>query len=125
VAVIRCSTPSDTLSVNLGTAQTGNADSTNTLDRGTLRRAGLLVITSTVGATPTVTIDILGSIDGLTWFNVPYCLASTPETVTVLPITITTATTGVYILRQNSPWRLLKLRATANTNVTLTYDVAA
>jgi hypothetical protein len=110
--------------VNLGTAQTGNADTTNTLDRGTLRRAGLLTITSTIGATPTVTVNILGSADGTTFYNIPYCLAATPETLTVAAITITTATTGHYVLRAEHPWRFLKVNFSANTNVTLTTDVA-
>lgn len=110
--------------VTLGTAQTGNVDTTNTLDRGTLRRAGLLTIVSTIGATPTVTVNIVGSADGTTFFNVPYALAATPETITVAAITITTATTGHYVLRGDHPWRFLKLTYSANTNVTLTASVA-
>jgi hypothetical protein len=109
---------------NLGTAQTGNVDTTNTVDRGTLRRAGLLTIVSTVGGGPTVTVNILGSADGVTFYNVPYALVATPETITVAAITITTATTGHYVLRGDHPWRFLKLNYSANTNVTLTADVA-
>lgn len=109
---------------NLGTAQTGNVDTTNTVDRGTLRRAGLLTIVSTIGGGPTVTVNILGSADGVTFFNIPYALAATPETITVAAITITTATTGHYVLRGDHPWRFLKLNYSANTNVTLTADVA-
>lgn len=108
----------------LGTAQTGNTDTTNTLDRGTLRRAGLLTIVSTIGATPTVTVNILGSADNVTFYNVPYALVATPETITVAAITITTATTNHYVLRGDHPWRYLKLNYSANTNVTLTANVA-
>jgi hypothetical protein len=125
VAVIKYGTsPSDFQYANLGTAQTGNGDSTNTLDRGTLRRAGLLTIVSTIGATPTVTVNIMGSADGVTFYNIPYCLAATPETIAVAAIVITTATTGQYILRAEHPWRFLKLVYSANTNVTLTADAA-
>lgn len=116
--------PRDFGYVNLGTAQTGNADTTNTVDRGTLRRAGLLTIVSTVGATPTVTVNILGSADGVTFYNIPYALVATPETMVVTAITITTATTNHYVLRAEHPWRFLKLNYSANTNVTLTADAA-
>lgn len=109
---------------NLGTGQTGNADTTNTVDRGTLRRASLLTVTSTIGATPTVTVNVMGSADNSTFYNIPYALAATPETATVAAITITTATTAHYILRPDQPWRFVKLVYSANTNVTLTADVA-
>jgi hypothetical protein len=104
----------------LSTAQTGNADSTNTADRGHSQRAGAVVITSTVGATPTVTVNIVGSVDGTNFFNVPYALVATPETIAVAAITITTAVTTTYLLRPNHAWRFLKLVYSANTNVTLT-----
>src|SRR5437773_1589586 len=98
---------------------------TETLDRGTLRRAGLLIITSTIGATPTVTVNVLGSVDNITFWNVAYALVATPETPVVAAITITTAVTTPYILRPEHPWRFLKLNLSANTNVTLVVSVAA
>lgn len=106
----------------LSAAQTGNADSTNTADRGGIRAGnpGALVITSTVGATPTVTVNIQGSVDGTNFYNIPYALNATPETVAVAAITITSATTTVYQLRPDHAWRFLKLVYSANTNVTLT-----
>lgn len=110
--------------VNLSTAQTGDADSTNTMDRGyTLGGPCLLTIVSTTGATPTVTVDIKGSMDDSTYFNVPYSLPATPDTWAVAALTITTATTGHYFLRPETPWRYLKLVYSSNTNVTLTVDV--
>lgn len=109
--------------VNLSTAQTGNADSTNTIDRGAIRGTAVLKIVSTIGATPTVTVNIQGSMDGSTFFNVAYALNGTPETIAVAAITITTAVTTNYILRAGQPWRYLKLVYSANTNVTLTADV--
>ncbi len=81
----------------------------------------MLTITSVVGATPTVTVNIQGSMDGLTYYNVPYALAGTPSTVTVAAITITTAVTTPYFV--TGAWRFLKLVYSANTNVTLTATV--
>ena len=115
--------PLTTAGVNLSTTQTGDVDSTNTMDRGyTLGGPSLLRIVSTVGATPSVTVNVQGSMDGTNFFNVPYSLPATPDTWTVAAITITTATTGHYFLRPATPWRYLKLVYSANTNVTLTAD---
>lgn len=112
--------------VNLSTTQTGTGDSTNTMDRWyTLSGPVLLVITTTVGATPTVTVNIQGSMDGTNFYNVGYALMATPETITVAAITITSATTNRYILRNNVPWRWVKLVYSANTNVTITADAYA
>ena len=109
--------------VNLSTAQTGDADSTNTMDRGyTLVGPCLLRIVTTVGATPTVKVDIQGSMDGTNFYNVTYALPATPTTFTVARITVTTADTFHYILVPQAPWRYLKLVYSLNTNVTLTAD---
>jgi hypothetical protein len=107
-------------SVQLSNAQTGNGDSTNIAFRGLTSEGGAVVITSTVGATPTVTVNIQGSVDGTTWFNVPYSLVATPRTFVLSAITITTATTTTYLLQELVFWRYLKLAYSANTNVTLT-----
>ena len=107
-------------SVALQTAQTGNADSTNTADRGLSQRGGAVVITSTIGATPTVTVNIQGSVDGTNWFHVPYALVATPRTFVLTALTITTAVSTTYLLQEQIPWRYLKVVMSANTNVTLT-----
>jgi hypothetical protein len=106
--------------VTLSAAQTGNGDSTNVVDRGVMWRGGVVSITSTVGATPTVTVDIKGSMDGTNYYNVPYAELSAPTTPLIAALTITTATTSYYILIGNVPYRYLKLVYSANTNVTLT-----
>lgn len=111
--------------VNLCTALTGNVDTTNTMDRGNMRGAGLVRVVSTVGSTPTVVLNLLGSMDGTNFYNVAYSLQASPETVVVAPITITTATTNYYILRPFHPWRYFKANLSANTNVTLTIDAYA
>lgn len=106
--------------VVLGTAQTGNGDTTNIADRAFARGGGAVVITSTVGATPTVTVNIQGSVDGSTWFNIPYSLVATPRTFVLTALTITTAVTTTYLLQESVGWRYLKCARSANTNVTLT-----
>lgn len=106
--------------VALSTAQVGNGDSTNIVDRGIIRSGGLLHVANTAGATPTVTFNILGSMGGTTYFNVAYAAQATPETVTVAAVTVTATADNFYILREGHPWRYLKLNYTANTNETLT-----
>lgn len=108
---------------NLSTAQTGNAASTNVVDRLVGTGPALLTIVTTVGATPTVTIAIEGSADGVTYFPVAYATAAAPETVTVAAVVITTATTSRFLLRPGHPWRYLRLTYSANTNVTSTADL--
>jgi hypothetical protein len=110
---------------NLSNAQTGNADSTNVVDTGAGTGPVLLKITSTIGATPTVTVNIQGSPDGTVWYNIPYSDSATPTTVAVAALTITTATTSYKHLQPNYGWRYLKLVYSSNTNVTLTVDAWA
>src|SRR5262252_4033163 len=110
---------------NLSTLQATNADSTNTIDRGSIRGAALLQITTVAGATPTVTVNILGSVDGTNFFNIGYAVTATPETVAVAALVLTGAATTVqyYILRRDHPWRYLKLNYSANTNMQVTADL--
>lgn len=110
-------------SVNLSTTQTGNGDSTNIAKRGARQTGGAVVITSAIGATPTVTVNLQGSVDGVQFFNVPYALVATPRTFVLTAITITTAVTTSYLLQELIPFRYFKLVYSANTNVTLTADV--
>lgn len=111
-------------SVNLSTAQTGNGDSTNIVFRGQRATAGTVVITSAIGATPTVTVNIQGSVDGVNWANVPYYSGAwvVAPTYIVTSFAITTAVTTVYHIRGTDDFRYLKLAYSANTNVTLTAD---
>jgi hypothetical protein len=109
---------------NLSTAQTGIGASTNVADRGSRTNAAAVVkITTTVGATPTCTYALEGSPDGTNWFSVAYADSATPETVSVAPVVITTATTVWKILNVNHPWRYFRITYSANTNVTNTADV--
>lgn len=106
--------------VPLSVAQTGTGDSTNIAQRGVRADGGAVVIASTIGATPTVTVNIVGSVDGVNYFNVPYALVATPRTFVLTALTITTAVTTTYLLQELVPFRYLKLVLSANTNVTLT-----
>jgi hypothetical protein len=111
----------------LQNAQTGNADSTNTIQRSggdqNLRPAVLRIV-STIGATPTVTVNIVGSADNVTFWNVPYSsLGAAPGDWSKAALVITTATTGLYMLMPGQAWTFLKLVMTLNTNVTLTSDL--
>jgi hypothetical protein len=109
----------------LQNAQTGNADSTNVIQRAfENQRQPILRIVSTIGATPTVTVKIQGSVDGTTYVNIPYsALASAPNGWTTANLVITTAVTSLYALMPGQPWNFLKINMSLNTNVTLTSDV--
>lgn len=104
----------------LSSGQTGNGVSTNVADRIGSTGVALLTITTAIGATPTCTYAIEGSVDGTDWFAVAYADAATPETLSVATFVITTATTARKILRPNHPWRFLRITYSANTNVTNT-----
>ena len=111
----------------LQNAQTGNADSTNTIQvKGEINlRPFLLRIVSTVGATPTVTIKILGSYDGgASFIKVPYSVMSAVAgDYSTADIVTTTAKTELYELMPFQGWSFLKINMSANTNVTLTSDL--
>jgi hypothetical protein len=112
--------------VTLSAAQTGNGDSTNiALRESTItNKIASLVLTTTVGGTPTVTINIQGSVDGVNYVNIPYSAENTfSATWVVTALTITTAKTGFYVLQPGHGWRYLKLVYSANTNVTTTATV--
>lgn len=109
--------------VNLASAQTGNGQTTNIADRGPRnQKAGVIKITTTVGATPTCTYLIEGSADGTNWTAAAYADSATPETVSVATFAITTATTVYKIIRTDHPWRYFRITFSANTNVTNTVD---
>jgi hypothetical protein len=107
-------------SVRLSDGQTGNGDSTNTAHRDHVGEGGAIVLTSAAGVT--VTVNIQGSVDGTNFYNIPYSLVGSPETLTIAAITITSATTTTYLLRPDHVWRHLKLVYSANTGMTLTAD---
>lgn len=114
--------PEPPVGISIATALAGNVDSA-VADRLSLTGGGAVVITSAIGATPTVKVDIQGSMDGTAYYNIPYALVATPRTFVLTQITITTAVTTTYLLQELVPWRYFKCVQSANTNVTLTEDV--
>jgi hypothetical protein len=114
---------------NLCTALTGVAFmSTNVADfGGKCNSNALLRIVSTIGGTPTATVNLEGSFDNTNFYNIWYSLPASPDTWVNTALTITTAVTGLYVLRRvgGLPWRYVRLNVSADTNVTLTSDVAS
>src|ERR1043166_6689977 len=89
--------------VILSSAQTGNGDSTNTAFLGDASEAawtrpGAIVLANTGGATPTVTINVLGSVDGTNFYNIPFSRQATPVTETHASFAVTTTATETLIL---------------------------
>ncbi len=106
----------------IASAQTGNFTSTaaQRTSESDYQTGGALTILSAIGATPTVTVNIQGSVDGVNYFNIPYALVATPTTFVLTALTITTAVTVTYLMQSLIPWEFLQIVASANTNVTLT-----
>jgi hypothetical protein len=98
----------------------GPEDSTNVVFRGTRTLGGAVVIANTGGATPTIKVDIKGSMDGTNWFNVPYSLVATPRTFVITQLTLTTTATTTYLLQEGVPYQYLKLAFSTTTNETIT-----
>lgn len=77
-------------------------------------------VVEAVGGTPTVTFKYQGSLDGLTWTDVPYVPANTNTSATATQ-TVTGVGTTLNFLDINSGARLFeqfRCVTTANTNVT-------
>jgi hypothetical protein len=110
-------------SANLSTAQTGNGVSTNVADRGGGIAAALVRITTTIGATPTCTYALEGSVDNANWYPVLYADSASPATVVNTTFVITTAITALKIIQPSQPVRYLRITYSVNTNVTNTADV--
>lgn len=86
-------------------------------------RNALVRIVSTVGATPTATLSIQGSVDGTTWTNLNYSDYLAPGTTSSAALTVTTAGTLIKLVPEDQHFRFLSVNVTADTNVTLTVDV--
>jgi hypothetical protein len=83
-----------------------------------------VTIVTTVGATPTVTFQLEGSLNNSAWNPLSSADSATPTVFTTATFAITTATTTVRIVSPTAAWRYLRLTASATTNVTSTIDVA-
>ena len=92
------------------------------IDRGSYRGPAALVIENVAGATPTVNVDIKGSVDNVNVYNVAYALVATPNTVAVAQIAITTTATTTYLLITDQAWRFLHV--VTSTVLNETYSIA-
>jgi len=104
-----------------GNPQAGTNFSSGVLDKRSYNTT-TVAITTTVGATPTATVNIQGSLDGVNWFNVPYRTPAS-DTSANAALTITTATTTVVYIDPKFV-RYLRVVVSANTNVTFTSILA-
>jgi hypothetical protein len=107
---------------NLSTGQTGNGASTNIVDRDASVGPVCLRLTTAIGATPTCTYAIEGSVDGTNWFAIQYADQASPQTLVITTFVITTAVTVHKLIPANIPVRYLRVSYTSNTNVTNTLD---
>jgi len=110
----------------LGTGQTTNVDTTNTYDAGDPDPKGsprLVRVVTTIGATPTCTYTINGSVDNTVWTALNYADIASLGTVTNAAFIITTATTAVKVIPPGQRWRYIKVTYSLNTNVTNTADL--
>ena len=79
---------------------------------------GGIVVASVAGTAPLAcAMDIQGSIDGSTWYNVTYSLVATPTTWVIAQISITSGVTTTYLLQPNQGWRFLRCKFTSDTNI--------
>jgi hypothetical protein len=109
---------------SLAAAVTTDGVTTNVLDRGETTGPATVTIVTTVGATPTVTMQLEGSLDNSAWNPLSSADSATPTTFSTATFVITTATTTVRIVNPASTWRYLRLTLSATTNVTSTIDAA-
>lgn len=117
---------------SISSAQTGTGASTHIVQlvpevhkvRDAVGRQLVVKLVTTVGATPTMTMNIQGSFDGTTWFNLNFkdLNASLTTDVSVTPA-ITTATTRWYWVPASVPFTYFRVNYATNTNVTNTVDV--
>lgn len=109
----------------LSTAQTGTGASTNVLDRGVSSGPATVTLVTTVGATPTVTVQLEGSDDNGTFAPLSSADSATPTVFSSATFAITSATTTVRIIDPAATAaRYIRATYSANTNVTLTTTAA-
>lgn len=110
--------------VNLSSAQTTSAVSTNVADRGVSHKGWEICrIVTAIGATPTCTYALEVSVDNVTFTAATYADISTPTTDVSTTFVITTAVVTQKIIKGASGWRYFRITYSANTNVTNTADL--
>lgn len=89
----------------------------NVFDKVTYNTCTVQVHVSAAGATPSATLVLEGSVDGTNWYSVPY---RTPVSDTSSNANITVTAVGGSLFYVDPKFvRFLRVRCTANTNVTL------
>jgi hypothetical protein len=88
------------------------------VDRGGYRGPAALVITNVAGGSPTVNVDIQGSVDNVNFYNAAYALVASPNTVAVAQIAITSSATTTYLLVTDQAWRYLRVVTSTVNNET-------
>jgi hypothetical protein len=105
------------------TALAGSVPTTNIIDRGGRTGPVALEVITAVGATPTCTYLVEGSLDGSNFFAIPHADPAVPATFGVATFgPVTTATTTRRLVQAGQPWRYLRVTMSANTNVTNTIN---
>lgn len=118
------SIPDFTAVMPLCANQTGNGPSQNIIDRGGNRMTALLSLKAVVGASPTVTVHVLGSMDAVEYYMLPYAEVADPTNLSIDPIVVNAAGTIHHVLWEDCPWRYMKLNLVGNNNVTLSATVS-
>lgn len=83
----------------------------------------LIRLVTTVGATPTATYKIQGSVDDTAFEDAYFADSSALETFANSSFDITTATTIIKLVKLGQEYRWWRVNVSANTNVTTTIDV--
>jgi hypothetical protein len=107
---------------NLGTGLVAAGDTPNILDRGVVHWdfPAMVRLTTTIGATPTATYVINGSLDNVNFYPLVGVSIAAP-TVSAVSFVVTTATVTIINIPA-AVWRFLKVTLSAVTNVTSTVD---
>jgi hypothetical protein len=88
-----------------------------------VRQPTLVRFVTTIGATPTATYNIQGSVDNTNWSTLTFSDSATPATFISTTFALTAAATTVKIVKAGQQYRYLRVVLTAVTNVTSTIDV--
>lgn len=111
--------------VTIATGMVGTGATPNVMDRNAQTAPGYILITTTVGATPTCTYQCEGSADNSSWNPLSTADSTTPTSFSTATFTITTATTVTRIIDPTATnARYVRVTLSANTNVTSTIEVA-
>lgn len=96
------------------------ATTSKSIDRGTYRGPCAIVAANIGGSSPTVNVDIQGSVDNVNFYNCAYALVATPNTVAVAQISITATATTTYLLPTDQAWRYLRVVTSTVNNDPIT-----